>query len=228
MTLTSVDVQLKDPARALAEQFLQALARQGSEPQGTEPPGLATLLGGPTLASRIYTINDWKVVRREKHKVEVGEIGPARAQLAAFDKDRRRALGELVTDASTEKEAADVGLGSMNGVDAAFTFELVRSRSKALLESNPVFAFLVAADRVEQPYVYDPFRRLLARAGWAGRYTLELDQFWIETREGHHEDKLTRKWPLYVLRFRTASVDSGLKILPTNDSTGAAATEVTR
>ena len=61
-----------------------------------------------TLASRLFTINDWKVVHREKHKVEVGEIGPARAQLAAFDKDRRRALGERVTDASTEKEAAEV------------------------------------------------------------------------------------------------------------------------
>jgi hypothetical protein len=48
------------------------------------------------------------VVRREKHKVEVGEIGPARAQLAAFDKDRRQALGERVTDTSTEKEATEV------------------------------------------------------------------------------------------------------------------------
>ena len=222
VTLTDVEVQKKDASRSLAEQFLQSLAHQSGD------QGLSTLLGGPTLVSRIFTIDNWKVVGREKHKVEVGELASTRALLTAFDKDHRRALGELVSEAPAAHVAGDVGMGAMNDVDAAWTFELVRAKSKTFQESNPVFSFLAAVDRFEQPYVYDPFRRLLARAGWTGKYTAELDQFWIETREGHHEDKMTRRWPLYVLRFKTPRVDSGLKILPTNDSTGASAAEVTR
>jgi hypothetical protein len=218
VTVTGVALDAKDAPRAVAEQFLGALSRPGADKDLA-----ATLLGGETLVSRIYVVDNWKIVGREKRRVELGDLSAARQALQAFDREHRRALGELVSEAPAPRVGSDVAMGGVSGADAAFSFELVKTRAKALQETNPVLSFLAAVDRWEQPYVYDPLRRLLARAGWTGRYTAELDQFWIETREGHHEDHPARRWPLYVLRLRTARVDSGVKVLPTNDTTGAAA-----
>ncbi|MBI5543342.1 MAG: hypothetical protein HY901_05600 [Deltaproteobacteria bacterium] len=221
MKAVEVDLATRDPARVVTERFLQALSRKSNE------EGLAMLLGGATLVSRLYRIDDWKIVGREKKKIETGDFPSARSQLAAFDRERRRAHGELIADPEPPPKD-EVAARHVTTADAAWTFELVRARSKVLMESNPVFAFLAGVDQIEEGYLVDPFRRFLAKVPPAGKYALELDQFWIESMEGHHQEKLKRVWPLWVLRLRVGRLDSGMKVLPTTETTGSSSAEICR
>ena len=222
VTQVELAADARDPQRLLAEQFLRALSRQGPE------DGLGGLLGGASLVSRLYTVDDWRVVGREKRRVEVGDLGSALALLAALDRERRGALKEIVAGPAPPKAGADVSLGSVAAPDSAFAFEIARAKAHELEEANPVFAYLACSDRFEQASVLDPFRKLLARAARKGEYRLELDQFWISSSEGHHEDKRVRRWPLFVVRLRAGKLDSGWRVLPTTETTGASATEVCR
>jgi len=58
-------------------------------------------------------------------------------------------------------------------------------------------------------------RALLAKAGERGKYSLQLQRFKIESREGPRQ--VARAWPLRVLRFRTDGLDTGWRILPASD-----------
>jgi hypothetical protein len=221
VSTVEVEPDARDPQRLLVEQFLRSLARQAPE------DGQSQLLGGPTLVSRLYTIDDWRIVGREKRRVEVGDLASALSQLASLDKERRGAQKEIVAGPAP-KAGADVAMGSVDAPDSAFAYEIARVKARSLEETNPLFAFLGCADRFEQAYVADPFRKLLARAGRKGEYRLELDQFWVASSEGHHEDRRVRRWPLWVVRLRVGRFDSTLRVLPTTETTGANPTEVCR
>jgi hypothetical protein len=58
-------------------------------------------------------------------------------------------------------------------------------------------------------------RPLLAKSGKSGKFTLELYKFLVVTKEGPRQTP--REWPLRVLRFKTAKIDTGFKILPASD-----------
>lgn len=222
VTLADVEPGARDPARLAAEQLLKALSKQGGE------EGLGVLLGGATLVSRLYAVDNWAIVAREKRKVEVGDLASAKGLLATFDRERRRAHKELTAAPAAKASRNEVALSGVSAVDDAWTFELARDAAKELEARHPVFAFLAGADRQELGSGQDPFRKLVARAGKGGTYRLELDQLWVETREGRHEDKVARRWPIWVLRMKTKKLDSGVKVLPTSDTTGANAAEVCR
>lgn len=226
--VTTVDVELeaRDPARTAAEQLLASLSKQTGE------EGLKVLLGGPSLVSRLFSIENWKVVGREKRRVETGDLGAAKKLLAALDLERRKANRELVSAPLPATGPAgakgEVALSGVSGADDAWTFELVRDAGRQLEEAHPVLGFLLGADRAEHGYANDPLRKLLTRTPRRGKYSVELDQLWIETREGNHEDTRARRWPLYVLRLKAGRFDSGVKVLPTVETTGANAADVCR
>jgi len=56
---------------------------------------------------------------------------------------------------------------------------------------------------------------VLDQAGREGRYQVELHRFKVESLEG--PNKVPRQWPLRVVRFKSASVDTGWRILPASD-----------
>jgi hypothetical protein len=61
----------------------------------------------------------------------------------------------------------------------------------------------------------NPMRALLAQAGTQGRYSLEVYRWTMVSVEG--PSKIPRKWPLRVVRFKSAKVDTGFKVLPASD-----------
>lgn len=208
VTETEAGLDAQDEARKLAEAYLKAIAREGSE----EP--LESLLGGATLMAHIYTIENWKIVGREKSRQEKGRLESLHENVAAIDKAGRVALAKMVAgDGDPDGKQTQ----ELTASEAARLLEPTRARARSFAQSHPVFAYLSRVDRQVYWHPQNPFRLLLEKAGRRGSYLVELDLFWVETVEGAHEEKRPRKWPLRVVRFRTNELDTGLKILPASD-----------
>jgi hypothetical protein len=199
-TLVGLDVQ--DDSRKLAEAYLNAIAKKG----GAE--ALDTLLGGARMRARSFSIPDWKIVSRPKHRHEVGTLEALHGFVATIDASARSALGSMSGGGPTGD------LQELTAEDATKILEPTRRKAKAFITNYPVFAYLTRADKPVYWHPDNPFRALLANAGEKGEYQLDLDLFWVETsREG----MAPRSWPLRVVRFRANGKDSGFKILPASD-----------
>lgn len=205
---TAVGLDAQDEARALAEAYLKAIAREGSE----EP--IDSLLGGATLTARIYTIENWKIVGREKHRTETGRLEDLQTNVAAIDKAGRTALAKMVAG---DSDPDGLAVQELTAEEAAKLLQPTRTRARQFTKTHPVFAYVARVDRQVYWHPQNPFRKLLEQAGKKGDYVADFDLFWIETVEGAHEDKRPRKWPLRVVRFRAGAFDTGLKILPASD-----------
>ncbi len=201
----------RDDARKLAETYLQAIAHQGGE------AGVESLLGGATLTARLFTLDNWKVVGREKHRHEEGEVADLRAYVDAIDKAGREALGAMLGGGPGKTDEDGLGVTELTAEDAARILAPTRAKATQFNKTHPVFAYLARVDKQVYWHPKNPFRKLLADAGKRGRYQCDLDLFWVESVEGHHEDKQVRKWPLRVVRFRANGGDSRLKVLPASD-----------
>ncbi|MGI5865202.1 MAG: hypothetical protein ACOX6T_24545 [Myxococcales bacterium] len=208
VTETEVGLDAMDDARKLAEAYLKAIAREGSE----EP--IESLLGGATLTARIYTIENWRIVGREKHRQEKGRLERLHENVAAIDKAGRIALAMMVTAPS---DPDGMQMQELTAEEAARLLEPTRARARSFAKSHPVFAYVARVDKQVYWHPQNPFRPLLERAGKKGDYVVDIDLFWVETIEGAHEDKRPRTWPLRVVRFRANDIDTGLKILPASD-----------
>ena len=55
----------------------------------------------------------------------------------------------------------------------------------------------------------------LAKGGNTGKYSLEIHRWNILSTEG--PAKTPRKWPMRVMRFKTAKIDTGWKVIPASD-----------
>ena len=75
VTDTAVDVAVEDEARKAADAYLKAITREGGA------GALDSLLGGSTLRAKAFTLENFKVVGRVKHRHEVGELAEVFARL---------------------------------------------------------------------------------------------------------------------------------------------------
>jgi hypothetical protein len=201
----------RDDARKLAEAYLQAIAHQGTD------GAVETLLGGATLTARLYSLENWKVVGRENHRREEGELGDLNGYVDAIDRAGRNALAAMMGGGPGKTDQDGLGVSELTAEDAKKILAPTRAKATQFARTHPVFAYLARVDKQVYWHPKNPFRKLLADAGTRGRYACDLDLFWVETVEGRHEDKQTRKWPLRVVRFRASGTDTGLKILPASD-----------
>lgn len=208
---TAVALDERDEARKLAEVYLQAISHQGGE------SGVESLLGGATLTARLYTLDNWKVVGREKHRHEEGEVADLRGYVEAIDRAGREALSNMMGGGPGKADADGLAVAELTADDAARILAPTRAKATQFIKTHPVFAYLARVDKQVYWHPKNPFRKLLAEAGKRGRYQCDLDLFWIESIEGRHQDKQVRKWPLRVVRFRAAGNDTHLKILPASD-----------
>jgi hypothetical protein len=209
---TPVPVDTHDDSRKVAEAYLNALTGQGSD------SGRDLLLGGATMTAQIFTLENWKVVGRENHRNEVGDVADLNALVEAVDKAGRAALAKIM-------EGGPAGSGDDEGLetqqvsleDAKKIQAPTRAKVAVFNKTHPVFAYVARVDREVYWHPKNPFRKLLSDAGPKGPYTIDVDKFWIETDEGIGESKTPRKWPLRVVRFRSNGQDTGYKILPASD-----------
>lgn len=208
VTDSTVDIATQDPQRKVAESYLNALTGQGSD-QGRD-----ALLGGATMTARIFQLENWKVASREKHRHEVGELSDLNALVDGLDREGRAALAKMMGGGPAGDD--DVAMHEFSPDEAKKILEPTRAKAALFTRTHPVFAYVARVDKEVYWHPKNPFRDVLAKAGATGKYTVDLDLFWIETEEGLGE-KTVRKWPLRVVRFVSDKVDTGYKILPASD-----------
>lgn len=211
VTDTEVAVDAKDDARKLAEAYLQAISNQGND------GGIESLLGGATLTARIFTIENWKVVGREKHRHEEGDVADLNAYVNAVDRAGRDALSTMIGGGPASTDSDGLGVQELSAEEAKKILEPTRQKANQFSKTHPVFAYIARVDKQVYWHPKNPFRKLLADAGPKGKYTLDFDLFWIETVEGAHQDKNVRKWPLRIVRWQSKGADSGYKVLPASE-----------
>ncbi|HEY3452612.1 MAG TPA: hypothetical protein VGK67_40080 [Myxococcales bacterium] len=204
VTDSSVPVETQDDARKLAEAYLNAIAKKGGD------EALESLLGGATLRARSYSIPDWKIVSRPKHRHEVGTVEALNGFVTSIDASARAALARLQGGGG----GPTGDLNELTAEDATKILDPTRKKAKAFITNYPVFAYIARADKPVYWHPENPFRKLLTDVGEKGEYQADLDLFWVETaREGMP----ARQWPLRVVRFQANGKDTGLKILPASD-----------
>lgn len=208
---TEVGLDAKDDARKAAEAYLNAISHQGND------GAIESLLGGATLTARMYTIENWKIVGREKHRKEVGEVADLNAYVAAIDKAGREALSTMLGGGPAAADPDGLGVQEISESDAKKILEPTRQKSNAMNKTHPVFAYVARVDKQVYWHPKNPFRKMLADAGAKGKYTCDFDLFWVETVEGRHADKNARKWPLRIVRWQANGADTGYKVLPASD-----------
>ncbi len=211
VTESRIRVDERDDARRVAEAYLQAISHQGND------GAVETLLGGATLTARLYSLENWKVVGRELHRGEEGDLADLHGYVAAIDKAGRNSLLAMMGGGAGKTDQDGLGVTELTAEDAKKILAPTRAKATQFARTHPVFAYLARVDKQVYWHPKNPFRKLLDDAGKRGRYACDLDLFWVETLEGHHEDKQARKWPLRVVRFRAGGADTGLKILPASD-----------
>ncbi len=205
---TPLTVESQDEVRKMAEAYLKALTGQGDD------SARETLLGGATLNARLEVLSNWKIVGREPHQSETGDLADVVTNMDNLDKEGRTALARLMGGGPASEPD---GL-QMEELDAAQAQQLLaptKARAAAFQKSHPVFAYVARVDREVFWHPKNPMRKLLADTGGKGRYQLDFHLFKIETTEGR--EKKVRAWPLRILRLRTDKLDTGWKVLPASD-----------
>jgi putative oxidoreductase len=212
---TPVAVEARDEPRQIAEQYLKAVAGTGDD------AGRDLLLGGATMTAKIFILPNWKIVGRDPWKKETGDLAGVAANVQAIDRAGRAALATIMGGgpAGGGKDRDGLGTRELSAEDASHLLAPTRALATSFLTSHPVFAYVARVDRAVYWHPKNPIRALITQAGGKGAYQLDLNLFKVETLEGLGTP-VPRVWPLRVLRLKTATLDTGWKILPASDWNG--------
>jgi hypothetical protein len=189
----------------VAETYLNAIAGSGDE------SGRELLLGGATINAKLFTLENWRIVREEEPRHEEGDVLVATRLVRELDEASRAALSAILGD---ETQAAAATVTQITPEVAAKLMEPTQASADRFLSTLPVLAYVLRVGKGVYWSPKNPARALLAHAG-PGRYALDFHLFEIETKEGPRQ--VPRPWPLRVLRFKTANLDTGWKVLPASD-----------
>ncbi|MBN2360383.1 MAG: hypothetical protein JXR83_13095 [Deltaproteobacteria bacterium] len=191
----------KDEVQKIAEAYLNALSGKGGE------SAREYLLGGVTLSAELVTVPNWKIVKRERVKVEEANLADAVKEMKAYDAKGRKMIQELL------KLAGDNEIREITKEQAEKIMKPTEAERRRFMEKFPLFAIVARIDRDVYWHPKNPWRVLLDKLGTKGDYRLEFHRFEIE--EIDHGKK--RVWPLRILRMQTQKFDTGYKILPASD-----------
>jgi hypothetical protein len=189
-------------ARDVATRYLKALDGSGTE------EARATLLGGLTLTAEEFTIPNWKIIGHEKKVEEKSLIGAVSA-MKRLDQTGHEALTEIMNLGDEEEEVVAV-----SQEQAVQMMAPTRVAAKRFLAEVPVFAYCARAGKDVYWHPDNPWRKVVEKLSNDGAYQLTLHLYSIEEREA---GRAPRIWPLRVLRLKTASFDSGYRVLPASD-----------
>src|SRR4051812_9360993 len=90
LVATSALAQSTDEPRQAAEAYLAALTGDGDE------SGKDLLLGGTTMDAQMFTLDNARIVSREKGRKEDADLASAQKLVAALDESGRKALTRLM------------------------------------------------------------------------------------------------------------------------------------
>jgi hypothetical protein len=192
--------------KRVAITYLNALTGQGDE------AGKDLLLGGVTMNAQLFALENYEFQSKDPVRKEEGDLAHAVQLMADYDRSGRTALTKLL---GLTQVGDDLRMTEISQADAAKLLGPTRERAAALLKAHPVLSKVLRVDKEVYWHPKNPMRAVLGRAGTHGTYSVELHLWNILTVEG--AAKTPRVWPLRVLRFRSAKVDTGWKVLPASD-----------
>jgi hypothetical protein len=192
--------------RRVAMTYLNALTGAGDE------AGKDLLLGGVTMNAQLFALENAQLQAKDPVRKEELDLAHAVQLMADYDRSGRAALTRLL---GLQQQGDELRATEVSQADAARLLGPTREKAAALLAQHPVLATVLRVDREVYWHPKNPMRAVLARAGNQGSYTVELHLWKVLTVEG--PGKTPRVWPLRVLRFRSAKVDTGWKVLPASD-----------
>jgi hypothetical protein len=191
----------KDEVQKIAEAYLNALTGKGGE------GAREYLLGGATLTAELVTYPNWKIVKREKVKVEEADLADAVKEMKALDAAGRKALDEMF------KMAGDKEVREITKEQADKIMKPTTAQSRKFQDKFPLFAYVARVGKEVYWHPKNPWKVLIDKLGTKGQYRLEFHRFEIEETDRGK----TRVWPLRILRMTTDKFDTGYKILPASE-----------
>ncbi len=188
-----------------AQEYLKAAT-------GGSSRGKQLLLGGVTMSADLLELDSAEIVSREPVRHEVETLASAQSHIQALDKSGRQALTRLI---GKGRGGDDLNVRELTREEAAQIMAPTQEKARRLAQDHPVLAYAVRVDKEVYWHPKNPMRALLQKVGSKGTYTLDLYLFKVRSLEG--PTKASREWPLRVLRFRSAKLDTGWKVLPASD-----------
>jgi len=201
----------EDPVHQLARAYLDALTGAGDD------AARESLLGGVTMNASIATIGSWRIIAEDPVRKETGALQTAVQLMTDLDQAGRVTLANLLNQSGALSN--DIQVRELSEAEANKLLAPTRERASRFVRTLPVLAYIARVSKPVYWHPKNPIRPLLAQAGTAGSYTLEVHRMTIESLEGPRKE--VRRWPLRVLRFTTSrGLDTGWKILPASDWNG--------
>jgi hypothetical protein len=191
---------------SVAKTYLDALSGAGNE------GGKDLLLGGVTMNAQLFVLENWKILSKEPVRKEQGELGPAVKSMNELDRAGRQALTKAITSGGS---GDDLQVMQLSQEEATKLMKPTQDRAIKFQKNFPVLAYVLRVNKEVYWHPKNPMRTVLAKAGTNGKYDVEVHRFAIETREGPRQ--VPRQWPLRILRFKSAKLDTGWKVLPASD-----------
>jgi hypothetical protein len=189
-----------------AESYLRGLTGTGDE------AARALLLGGVTMDAQLTSLENWRIVSKEPLRTEEGDLRLAVPLMHDLDRAGRVAARTMMNG---KAKTNDLTVVELSQADAAKLLAPTKEKAQKFSASFPLLAYVARVGKEIYWHPKNPVRALLAKAGERGKYSLQLQRFKIESREGPRQ--VARNWPLRVLRFRTDALDTGWRILPASD-----------
>lgn len=193
-------------AKKVAETYLNALTGTGDE------AGKDLLLGGVTMNAQLFSLENWRFKDKDPVRKEDGDLAHAVQMMNDLDKAGRTALTKLM---GVEAVGDDLKMTEVSQAEATKLLAPTRERVTAFQKHHAVLSYALRTGKEVYWHPKNPMRAVLSRAGTQGKYSVEVHRWMIETVEG--PAKTPRSWPLRVIRFKSAKVDTGWKIMPASD-----------
>jgi hypothetical protein len=205
-TKSSSDHASEAEAVKEAEAYLSALSGTGDD------RARELLLGGVTMDAQMSSLENWRIVSKQPLQTEVGDLGHAVQLMEDLDGSGHQALRRMMNG---QAKASGMKVTELSQADAATLLAPTKEKAERFSKAYPVLAYVARVGKELYWHPKNPIRSLLAKAGKRGTYSLQLERFKIESREG--PGQVPREWPLRVLRFRSDNLETGWKILPASD-----------
>ena len=203
---SSSDPALETEVVKTAESYLKGLTGTGDE------DARALLLGGVTMDAQLTSLENWRIVSKEPLRSEEGDLRQAVPLMHDLDRAGRAAARTMMNGKANANELTVLELSQ---AEAAKLLAPTKEKAQKFSASFPLLAYVARVGKEVYWHPKNPVRALLAKTGERGKYSLQLQRFKIESREGPRQ--VARAWPLRVLRFRTDGLDTGWRILPASD-----------
>lgn len=206
VALTATAVEDDAEQKKVAVTYLNALTGKGDE------AGKDLLLGGVTMNAQLFSLENFAFKSKDPVQKEEGDLAHAAQMMNDFDRASRAALTKLM---GMERVGDDLRLTEVSQADASKLLAPTREKAAAFQKGHPVLAYALRVGHEVYWHPKNPMRAVLSRAGNQGRYSIELHRWRMTSTEG--PAKTPREWQLRVLRFKSAKVDTGWKVLPASD-----------